>query len=140
MTAKEFLSQYIAAGSEIQSLCYEIERLRSLSEKVTISFGNETNNRNVNVNKIPEAVEKIMAIEKEIGDRVVNLAFIRIEIYNTICKVSDNKHRLVLLKRYIGDESFEQIAYAMGYTYKHITHNLHPAALEEVEKIMKDAP
>jgi len=141
MTAKEYLSQYIAAGEEIKALCYELERVKSISEKVTVSFESDGGvSGSVNVNKIPEAVEKIMEIERDIGERVTNLAFLRIDIYNTICRVQDGKLRVILLKRYIGNESFERIAYDMGYTYKHITHNLHPSALEEVEKNMKDAP
>lgn len=141
MTAKEYLSQYITAGEEIKALCYELERVKSISEKVTVSFESDGGaSGSVNVNKIPEAVERIMEIERDIGERVSNLAFLRIDIYNTICRVPDGKLRVILLKRYIGNESFERIAYDMGYTYKHITHNLHPSALEEVEKNMKDAP
>ncbi len=141
MTAKEYLSQYITAGEEIKALCYELERVKSISEKVTVSFESDGGaSGSVNVNKIPEAVERIMEIERDIGERVTKLAFLRIDIYNTICRVPDGKLRVILLKRYIGNESFERISYDMGYTYKHITHNLHPAALEEVEKNMKDAP
>jgi hypothetical protein len=141
MTAKEYLGQYISAGGEIESLLEEIQRLRSLAEKTTMSFENDGSAPGSRkTDKIPEAVEKIMEIEKEIGIRVSALAILRIDIYNTICRVPDSKLRVILLKRYIGGESFERIAYDMRYTYKHITHNLHTAALEEVEKIIKDAP
>ena len=137
MTAKEYLSQYISAGEEIKALCYELERVKSISEKVTVSFESDGGaSGSVNVNKIPEAVEKIMEIERDIGERVSNLAFLRIDIYNTICRVQDGKLRVILLKRYIGNEQFERIATDMGYTYNHICKNLHPQALEEVEKLI----
>ena len=137
MTAKEYLSQYITAGEEIKALCYELERVKSISEKVTVSFESDGGaSGSVNVNKIPEAVEKIMEIERDIGERVSNLAFLRIDIYNTICGVPDGKLRVILLKRYIGNEQFERIATDMGYTYNHICKNLHPQALEEVEKLI----
>lgn len=139
MTAKEYLSQYISAGEEIKALCYELERVKSISEKVTVSFESDGGaSGSVNVNKIPEAVEKIMEIERDIGERVSNLAFLRIDIYNTICRVQDGKLRVILLKRYIGNEQFERIAMDMGYTYNHICKNLHPQALEEVEKLISE--
>lgn len=142
MTAKEYLSQYITAGGEIEALLDEVQRLRSLAEKTTMSFENDGGAPGTRkTDKIPEAIEKIMEIESEIGNRVSALAILRIDIYNTICKVPDGKSRVLLLKRYIANLQFERIAYDMGYTYKHITHNLHPAALEEVDKILqKDAP
>ena len=141
MTAKDYLTQYVIAGGEIDALLEELQRIRSLAEKTTMSFesdGGASGTRKTD--KLPEAVEKIIEIEQEIGKRVANLAFLRIDIYNTICRVQDGKSRVLLMKKYIGNETFERISTEMGYTYKHITHNLHPAALAEVEKIMKDAP
>ena len=141
MNAKDFLSQYITAGGEIDALIEELMRLRSLAEKTTMSFENDggaTGTRKTD--KLPEAVEKIMDIEKEIGKRVAELAIIRIDIYNTICNVPDGTSRVVLLKRYIGGNSFEKIAYDMGYNHHYLTHTIHVKALEEVEKIIKDVP
>lgn len=141
MTAKEFLSQYVTAGGEIEALIEETQRLRSLAEKTTISFENDGGSSgSVNVNKIPDAVSKIMEIEEDIGKRVAELATIRIDIYNTVCKVKDGKLRIILLRRYIADESFERIAYEMGYNHHYLTHKIHNDALEEVEKVLKDVP
>ena len=141
VSAKDYLSQYITAGGEIEALIEETQRLRSLAEKTTMSFesdGSAAGTRNTD--KLPEAVEKIMEIEEEIGRRVAELAVLRIDIYNTICKVPDGKSRVLLLKRYIGGESFEKIAYELGYNHHYLTHTIHVQALEEVEKIIKDVP
>ena len=138
MTAKEFLSQYISAGGEIEALIEERQRLRSLAEKTTMGFENDGSApTSRNADKIPEAVEKIMEIEEEIGKRVASLATIRIKIYSTICKVPDGKLRVILLKRYISNESFERIAMDTNFTYNHIVKNLHPQGLDEVDKILK---
>lgn len=140
MTAKEFLSQYISAGGEIEALIEERQRLRSLAEKTTMGFENDGGApTSRNADKIPEAVEKIMEIEEEIGKRVASLATIRIKIYSTICKVPDGKLRVILLKRYIGNESFERIAMDTNFTYNHIVKNLHPQGLDEVDKILKES-
>ena len=137
MTAKDYLSQYTTAGGEIEALIDELQRIRSLAEKTTMSFDSDGGAAGTrNTEKLPEAVEKIMEIEEEIGKRVVSLAFLRIDIYNTICKVEDSKSRVLLMKRYICGESFERIATEMGYTYNHIVKNIHPAALAEVDEII----
>jgi hypothetical protein len=140
MTAKEYLSQYISAGEEIKALCYELERVKSISEKVTVSFESDGGaSGSVNVDKIPAMIEKIIEIEKEIGERITALAILRIDIYNTICKVKNGKLRVILLKRYIGNESFERIAMDTNFTYNHIVKNLHPQGLDEVEKILEES-
>jgi hypothetical protein len=84
-------------------------------------------------------IEKIIEIEKEIGERITALAILRIDIYNTICKVKNGKLRVILLKRYIGNESFERIAMDTNFTYNHIVKNLHPQGLDEVEKILEES-
>jgi hypothetical protein len=140
VNAKEYLSRYITAGGEIEALIEERQRLRSLAEKTTVSFENDGSAAGSrNTDKLPEAVEKIMEIEEEIGKRVSALAIMRLDIYNTICKVPDGKSRVLLLKRYIGGESFERIAADMGYTYNHICKNLHSQGLDEVDKILKES-
>ena len=137
MTAKEYLNRYITAGGEIEALIEERQRLRSLAEKTTVSFENDGSAPGTrSTDKLPEAVEKIMEIEEEIGKRVSALAIMRLDIYNTICKLPDGKSRVLLLKRYIGGESFERISTDMGYTYNHVIKDLHPKSLAEVDKIL----
>lgn len=137
MTVKEYLGQYVSAGNEIDTLMDEMQRLKSLAEKSTMSFDNDGGaSGSRKTDKIPEAVEKIMEIEEDIGKRVSELAVLRINIYNTICKVNDGKSRVILMKRYIGNASFERISADMGYTYNHVVKNLHPEALAAVEKII----
>lgn len=137
MTAKDYLSQYITAGGEIESLIEEVQKLRSLAEKTTMAFDNDGSAPGTRkTDKIPEVIEKIMEIEEEIGKRVSDLANLRIQIYTTICKVPDGKHRVLLMKKYIGNVPFERISYDMGYTYNHLIRVLHPEALAEVEKLL----
>jgi hypothetical protein len=140
MTAKEYLSQYTTAAAEIEALIDEKQRLRSLAEKTTMSFESDGGaSGSVNVDKIPATIEKIIEIEKEIGERITALATLRIDIYTTICKVKNGKLRVILLKRYIGNESFERIAMDTNFTYNHIVKNLHPQGLDEIEKILEES-
>ena len=137
MTAKEYLNQYHDALFEIETLTEEVQRLRSLAEKITVAFDSDGGAPGTRrTDKLEECVEKIMESEEKIQARADELARIRQEVYDTIIKVHDSKLRTLLLMRYIGNSTFETIAYTMNYSYKHITHNLHPEALEEIEKLL----
>jgi hypothetical protein len=137
VTAKEYLSQYTNAKQEIEVLTDEVQKLRSLATKITVSFesdGGASGTRNSD--KMAICVERIVDTEEQIRQRVQNLVSIRQEVYNTISKVKDSKYRTLLLMRYISDQSFETISVNMNFTYNHIIRELHPKALEEIEKIM----
>ena len=63
----------------------------------------------------------------------------REEAKTLIAKVSDARYREVLTRRYILCESWEQIACAMGYTYRWVTH-MHGAVLRAFEKEFLEVP
>lgn len=63
----------------------------------------------------------------------------REEAKTLIAKMSDARYREVLTRRYILCESWEQIACAMGYTYRWVTH-MHGAALRAFEKECLEVP
>ena len=140
MTAKEYLNQYHDALVEIETLTEEVQRLRSLAEKITVAFDSDGSAPGTRkTDKIEECVERIMESEEKIKARAEELAKIRQEVYDTIAKVQDSKLRTLLFMRYIGNKSFENISITMGYTYNHILKNIHPQALMEVSKILKES-
>ena len=139
MTAKEYLSQYINAQEELETLTEEVMRLRSLATKVTVAFESDgsTQASRSSTSKIEACVDRIMETEEKIQIRAGELAEIRNQVYQTIMMVDDSKLRTLLLMRYIGGKSFETIACGMHFTYNHLLKNLHPQALAEVDKILK---
>jgi hypothetical protein len=139
MTAREYLSQYISAQAEIETLTEEILRIRSLAEKVTVAFDSTGGSSGTpNQSKIEVCVDKILETEDKIRTRTAELGEIRDRVYETIKSVQDSRLRVILMKRYIGNESFEKISTETGYTYNHIVRALHPEALAEVEKILQN--
>lgn len=137
ISAKEYLSQYTDAKQEIEVLTEEVQKLRSLATKVTVSFnsdGGASGSRDPD--KLAVCIEKIVDTENQIRERVQQLTIIRQEVYTTISKVKDSKLRNFLLMRYINDQSFETISVNLHYSYNHIVKNLHPQALAEVENIL----
>lgn len=140
MTAKEYLSQYLDYLAEIETLSEEVIRLRSLAMKVTVAFesdGSVAGTRSTD--KLERCVDRIMESESRLNARINELSSIRQSVFDTIMKVHDGKLRTLLLMRYIGGNPFESIASKMGYTYNHVTKNIHPEALQEVEKILKES-
>lgn len=140
MTAKEFLSQYTDCLAEIETLSEEVVRLRSLAMKVTVAFesdGSAAGSRSTD--KLERCVDKIMEAEEKMNGRISELSSIRQTVFDTIMLVPDGKLRTLLLMRYISGKPFEGIATKMGYTYNHIVKNIHPEALQEVDRILKQS-
>ena len=57
------------------------------------------------------------------------------EILQTIMKLSDRRHRLILMEYYIEMKTFEQVAVDMNYSWRQIM-NIHGHALKEVERCL----
>lgn len=140
MTAKEYLSQYTDALAEIETLTDEVQRLRSLATKVTVAFDSDGSAAGTRSNdKLERCVDKIIEAEERLNDRVSELTVIRRSVYDSVMQVRDGKLRTLLLMRYIAGNPFESIAAKMGYTYNHIVKNIHPEALTEIDRIIKQS-
>lgn len=138
MTAKEYLEQYQSADREIDELLERVKRLRSRAEKITPPYGSDGgSNPNVNADKLPAIVEMIIEEETRTNERVEQLMNLQKEIQAAISAVQDEKCRTVLIMRYIGNKSFEQIAVSMNYSYWHLTHSIHQKALNMLKIPLK---
>lgn len=134
MTAKEYLSQYQAAEREIDELLERSVLLRSRAERITPTYGSDGGGSSQpNVNKIPMIVELIIEEEERTKQRVSELIELQTEIQTAISRVPDDTCRTLLFMRYIGGKSFEAIAVSMNYSYWHLTHALHPKALQFIK-------
>ena len=60
------------------------------------------------------------------------------ETLETIERLNDWKLREVLKRRYIDMQTFEQIAYNMGYGWRHVM-RLHKKGLQEIERVMNES-
>lgn len=140
MTAKEYLSQYTEYLAEIETLTEEVMRLRSLAMKVTVAFESDGSAAGSRCNdKMERCVDKIIETEEKLNRRINALSEIRQGVFDVIMKVPDGKLRTLLLMRYVSGQPFEGIASKMGYTYNHVTKNIHPEALQKVEEILKQS-
>ncbi len=136
---KEWLNRAKNIDREINILLAERSRLFEQATKIT---------KAPKIDNVTEgggnATERIMLkytnCTMKIDMRVDELCRVKEEIEAVIDKVEDSKLRNLLRCRYINCMTWEDTAYAMGMSFYHVVHRLHPKALCEVQKILETAP
>lgn len=137
MTAKQYLSQYRKALSEIK--CKETER-KTLFERATAvspatvdgqptagSISDKTGTGAVNIAALDEKIsEELKALETTLSD-----------IRDTIGHIPDVDERNLLTYYYICQLTWEQVAVEMNYSYSHLVHTIHPRSLRSTANEMK---
>lgn len=79
------------------------------------------------------AIVKLEGYAERVNRQWDSVIEMREEAKALIAKVPDARYRDILTRRYILSERWEQIACAMGYTYRWVAH-MHGAALRAFEK------
>ena len=78
-----------------------------------------------------DAVLKIVALEDEISEDILNLVTLKQEIMHSIKQVANSEYQVLLELRYLCFKTWEEISVEMGYEIRHI-YRLHKRALNEV--------
>lgn len=133
MTAKEYLRQLIDMNSEIESIYDQIAWLRAQATKVTTTYsdmppGGESKD-------ISDIMNDIFDLEGSYVFALGELTKLKREASAVIEKITDNRHRTVLRKRYLNSENWETIADETGYSLRQV-YRLHGEALCAYEKKM----
>lgn len=138
MTAKEYLSQALAINHKIDSKLEQASSLRSLSMKVTTSFGENRVQTTRKQSPMEEIIVKLMDLENEVNKDIDRLIKIKEDILEVISQVKDINQQVILEKRYISRKTWEDIARETGYDRSTIYRN-HGKALKEIEEIRNNA-
>lgn len=131
MTTKEYLSQAYRLDDEINTKLESLERLKSIAEKMT-SVNSGMPHGSSDPHSKEDVLIKIADMDAEITADIDRLVGLKREIIRKINFVDDQTYRILLYKRYINHERWEEIAVDMGYYLRHI-HELHEKALNSVE-------
>ena len=134
--AKIFLQQVKLYDTNINSKLEEVARLKDLTLKITTTLKGDTVSGSRPQDKMGMAVAKIVDLEKEINEDIDCYVLLKRQVSDVVERVKDPDQAAVLYKRYFLYEHWEQIAYEMGYTYRHTT-RIHGLALQAVEKLLK---
>lgn len=137
MTAKEYLLQLDTLRDEIESTNLALEKIFTEASGIkAITYDKDR----VQVSPSNHA-ENFMVKLAELGDEYAQMQMkYKLECDKRIAMInglSNPIHVRILRKRYIDGKTFEEIAVALHYTYRHVT-RLHGSALQEFSAKYKD--
>ena len=137
MTAKEYLQQLDTLRDEIESTNLALEKIFTEAQgikaivydkdKVQVSPDNHSENFMIKLAELGENYARMQMRYKLERDK-------RIAMINSL---ANPIHVRILRKRYIDGKTFEEIAVALHYTYRHVT-RLHGSALQEFTQRYQD--
>jgi hypothetical protein len=137
MTAKEYLLQLDTLRDEIESTNLALEKIFTEAQgikaivydkdKVQVSPDNHSENFMIKLAELGDEYAQMQMKYKLERDK-------RIAMINSL---ANPIHVRILRKRYIDGKTFEEIAVALHYTYRHVT-RLHGSALQEFGAKYKD--
>lgn len=138
MTAKEYLSEVQRLQTIIEQ---KQERIKEIRERVStvqaVRFDLEKVQGSRQTDRIGEAVAKIVDLETELENDVMNILCYRHEIINQIHKLDNPLYMQLLFKRYIEGKDFKTIARETKFAYDYIK-AIHKPALKAFEVANKE--
>ncbi len=135
MTAKEFLSQAYLLDQRIKSKSEQIQSLNELAAKCTTILTGMPGSADHGGSTMANAVCKIISLQNEIAADMDRLVQTKKDIVDVIGKVNDVKFRILLEKRYLCGETWEEITLSLYHNRRWVL-RLHDKALDEVQKIL----
>ena len=137
MNAKEYLNQAYRLEQRVQSKLEQIEALRSLASHMTAGIDTEPVVHTRNNTSMQDTVIRILEVEQELNREIDELVDTKAEIKRTIDRIPDVTMRLVLEKRNLCFEKWEQIAVDMYYSLRSVQEK-HREAVRLVQEILDD--
>lgn len=123
---KEYLRRYKAADDEINDLLRERERVMSRLTRMTPTLSGMP--RGGEKDALAEGMDKLIALDREIGDKVDRLIDLRREIEGYLSTVCNATQRRLLRLRYLHCMSWDRVAVEMGYELRWV-YRVHGRAL-----------
>lgn len=136
MTAREYLEQGRRLDQQIGNRLEQIERLRSLTQKITVSYGSESVSHSQNLTSLQDSITRLLEAEQELNRQIQELVEMKVEIADTISKVRNDTYRLILEDRYLCFHDWGVIAKRMHYSRRWVLEK-HERALSAVDSILR---
>jgi len=130
------------AGSRQKAPPMQLHRhnqLRALATQVHSFSSTEPVSHTRDVTAMQDTITKIVEEEKILNARIDRLVDAKLEIREVIDLVEDVTLRLILEKRYLLFQPWEEIAIDLGIT-SHWAKNRHKEALKVVDRILEEHP
>ena len=131
MTAKQYLNQARYLDERINTKIDQVKSLHELATKATSTLSDMPGSPTRNTHRMEDIIIKILMLENVINNDIDCLVDLRNEISDAINSVEDEECRLLLEKRYIGMEKWEDIALELSMGMDNIF-RLHKKALGKI--------
>lgn len=128
MDVKQFLSQAYNIDKRIIEKTELVEILRESSASANSTLSPIPIIKSRNFQHMEQKIVKLLDLENEIKNEIVELMNVKLEIVYAICCVETPKYRRLLEQRYLNFKKWDQIAKEMGYDLRYL-HKLHRSAL-----------
>ena len=138
MTAKQYLARLSTLDMQARSKGEVLEQLRSLEEKVNATLTDASKENVSTLNKRESVLLKIAQLEEEIINDMDMLVTLSADAYRSIQGVDDDICRVVLEKKYLEHEQWEDIALDLCMSVRTV-HRIHGEALQRLARIMEES-
>ena len=132
MTARQYLGQAYRLDDQINNKLKQLTMLKTLATHVSATLNDVCIQKSRNDHKMEDTILKIYEQEKELNEDINRLVDLKAEISKVISEVQNVEYRVILEKRYILFETWEEIAVDLGYSVDYIF-KMHRNALDKVE-------
>ena len=112
--AKDYLNRLYYLQNKVEVLTEEIEKLDSLSRKVTGAYGGERVSHSAKSDTMENAIVKLVDLKKQLEEELAGLIEVQADIRDTISAVNNPAYRSLLEMRYINIWHWDRICSALG--------------------------
>ncbi len=134
MDTKQYLNQISRMDKMIQNKLSEIYKLKTMACSVTVSNDGERVQTSPDKDRLGSTVAKIVDLEKETDDLVDSFINKRKHIIQQIDSLDNTDYYNVLTMRYVGRNTFEEIAKNTNWSVRKVF-SIHGEALKEFERL-----
>lgn len=134
METKQYLNQISRLERQIQNKLSEIYQLKTMACSVTVSNDGERVQTSGDKDRLGSTVAKIVDLEKETDNVVGCFVDKRKRIIEQIDGMENEDYYHVLSMRYVGRNTFEDIAKATNWSIRKVF-SIHGKALQEFEQM-----
>jgi len=135
MTAKEYLGQAYLLDKRINGKLEQVERLRSLTRKVTVTYGDAPVSHTRNVASLQDTIIRLMEAESELNEAIDALVDLKREIHKVIQGVRNPQHQLLLELRYLCFKDWDEISKELELEDRYVF-KVHGRALADVNPLL----
>lgn len=128
---KEKLKGAMYAQRTLEGALDKLQELRGLAQKVTPAYSQSPGGGSGNAQKLENSIAKIIEQEKIIAECCNELCSQLAEVRALVALLPMGPMRLVMQRRYLNYQKWEQIAAELHYSWQNV-HRLHSKALDYI--------